>query len=57
MKVFRAVALALLVAAPAHAGQGVSDDEVVVGSVSDLSGPSPRSGRLPLQARRWFSMK
>ena len=38
MKVLRAVALALLVAAPAHAGQGVSDDEVVVGSVNDLSG-------------------
>lgn len=33
------LALALLAATPALAGQGVSDDEVVIGSVNDLSGP------------------
>ena len=38
MKFLRTVALAAFVAVPAHADQGVSDGEVVVGSVSDLSG-------------------
>ncbi len=39
MRVFRTAAAALLLAAPALADQGVSDEEVVIGSVNDLSGP------------------
>ena len=39
MRSLRVLAMALLVAVPAHASQGVSDSEVVIGSVSDLSGP------------------
>ena len=38
-RLMTAAAAAALTAAPALADQGVSDDEVVIGSVSDLSGP------------------
>ena len=39
MRSLRVLAMAFLVAVPAHASQGVSENEVVIGSVSDLSGP------------------
>ena len=39
MRISRLIALAAFAATPAFAGQGVSDTEVVIGSVSDLSGP------------------
>ena len=39
MRFSRMLALAAFAATPALAGQGVSDKEIVIGSVSDLSGP------------------
>ena len=38
MTFLKTLAAALVLAAPAHAAQGVSDDEIVIGSVNDLSG-------------------
>ena len=38
MTFLKLLATALVLATPAHAAQGVSDDEVVIGSVNDLSG-------------------
>ena len=50
MRVSRMLALAAFAATPALAGQGVSDTEVVVGSVSDLSGPFAAFGAPSIQS-------
>ena len=50
MKFTRLVALAAFAATPALAGQGVGDTEVVVGSVSDLSGPFAAFGAPSIKA-------
>ena len=50
MRILAVVAAALLAAVPAHASQGVSDDEVVIGSVNDLSGPFAVFGAPAVQA-------
>ena len=44
------LALVALATPPALAGQGVSDDEVVIGSVSDLSGPFSAFGAPAMEA-------
>lgn len=47
--------LAALAATPAFAGQGVSDDEIVIGSVNDLSGPFSAFGAPAVEgAQRHF---
>ena len=50
MKFTRLAALAAFVAAPALAGQGVADNEIVIGSVSDLSGPFAAFGAPAVRA-------
>ena len=50
MKFVKLAALAAFVTAPALAGQGVSDAEVVIGSVSDLSGPFAAFGAPAVRA-------
>ena len=42
--------LAALAATPASAGQGVSDDEIIIGSVNDLSGPFSAFGAPAVEA-------
>ena len=54
MMYLRAMALALLVSVPAHAGQGVSDSEVVIGSVNDLSGPFAAFGAPAVAAAQMY---
>ena len=54
MRYLRAIALALLVSVPAHAGQGVSDDEIVIGSVNDLSGPFAAFGAPAVAAAQMY---
>ena len=50
MRVSRLLAVAAFAATPALAGQGVSDTEVVIGSVSDLSGPFAAFGAPSIKA-------
>ncbi len=50
MRIWKIVAVAAFVATPAQAGQGVDDGEVVVGSVSDLSGPFAAFGAPSIKA-------
>ena len=50
MRVWRMIALAVFAATPALAGQGVDDGEVVIGSVSDLSGPFAAFGAPSIKA-------
>ncbi|MDE0173783.1 MAG: ABC transporter substrate-binding protein, partial [Defluviicoccus sp.] len=50
MKFARLAALATFLAVPALAGQGVGDKEVVIGSVSDLSGPFAAFGAPAVRA-------
>ena len=50
MRVWRIIALAAFAATPALAGQGVGDGEVVIGSVSDLSGPFAAFGAPSIKA-------
>ena len=50
MRFPRILAIAAFAATPALAGQGVSDNEVIVGSVSDLSGPFAAFGAPSVRA-------
>ena len=50
MRFSRTLAIAAFAATPALAGQGVSDNEVVIGSVSDLSGPFAAFGAPSIKA-------
>lgn len=50
MRVSKLIALAAFAATPALAGQGVSDTEIVIGSVSDLSGPFAAFGAPSVKA-------
>ena len=46
------IAAAVLATTPARADRGVTDDEVVIGSVSDLSGPFSAFGAPAMSAAR-----
>ena len=51
------LAVAALAATPAVADQGVSDDEIVIGSANDLSGPFSAFGAQLSLRRRCISMR